>query len=288
VTLSRTREILARRGLHLRRDLGQNYLVEEAEGRRLTGLARVGAGDLVVEVGTGLGALTRALAERVGDAGHVVSVEIDSGVVRALREEPGLLPANATLVHDDALRVDLAALAGDAPRERVHLVANLPYSSATPLLRRMLDLREHFADWSVMVQREVGARLVAAPGSRDYGSLAVLHRLAARVEVLAELPPAAFFPAPRVVSSFLRIEALPESEIDGRTLRAVERVVRVLFGQRRKTISNGLRAAGFPAAVRASALAACDIAPRARAETIAPERLRELVAQLAAQAGPAA
>jgi hypothetical protein len=113
----------------------------------------------------------------------VVAVEIDAGLVRALRAER-LLPDNVELLHADALSIDLAALAGG----RARLVGNLPYSVASPLLRRLLDLRGVLTDWSVMLQREVAARVLAAEGSRDYGSLAVLHALTARVEKRAELP----------------------------------------------------------------------------------------------------
>lgn len=273
---ARTREILDRHGLHLRRELGQNFLVDEPWAARLVELAGVEPGDLVVEVGTGLGALTCALAER---AQRVVTIEIDAGVVRALREE-ALLPEQVELLHADALRSDLGALVAGSPRAHTRLVANLPYSAATPLLRRMLDLRDCFASWSVMLQREVGARLSARPGSRDYGSLAVLHSLAAKVSPLAELPPGCFFPEPRVISSFLCVEPRDPAEISADELLRVERVMRVVFGQRRKTIANGLRAAGFAAESAARALESLNIEPRVRAETLEPELLRALVRAL--------
>jgi 16S rRNA (adenine1518-N6/adenine1519-N6)-dimethyltransferase len=276
VNLARTRELLGKRGLRLRRELGQNFLVDEDWAARLVELAGVQSGDRVIEIGTGLGALTCALAAR---AEHVVSLEIDRGVVQALREE-ALLPANVTLLHVDALETDLATLAAPAPRERVRLVANLPYSAATPLLRRLLDLREHFADWSVMVQREVGARIVSVPGTRDYSSLAVLHHLAARVECVADLPAGCFFPTPKVVSSFLRVTPASQEAIGGDELLRVERVVRALFGKRRKTIRNGLRAGGFVGDGADRALEAVGIDPRCRAETLEPAVLRALTAAL--------
>ena len=150
---------------------------------RLVELAGVEAGETVIEIGAGLGMLTRALAAR---AARVVAIEIDAGLVRALRAER-LLPDNVELLHADALAVDLAALAGGGGPAR--LVGNLPYSVASPLLRRLLDLRGVLTDWSVMLQREVAARVLAAEGSRDYGSLAVLHALTVRVEKCAELAP---------------------------------------------------------------------------------------------------
>jgi len=139
VNRAATRALLERRGLRLRRELGQNFLVDDGRADRLAELAGVDADDTVLEIGTGLGTLTRALAVR---AARVVTIEIDAGVVAALHEE-SLLPSGVELVHADALSVDLASLLGAAPREHAKVVANLPYSAATPLLRRLLDLRDY-------------------------------------------------------------------------------------------------------------------------------------------------
>jgi len=277
LNLSETRELLERRGLHLRRELGQNYLIDGARADQLVELAGVQPGDTVVEVGTGLGALTRAIAER---AERVVTLEIDAGVVRTLREEQ-LLPATVELQHVDALKTDLKGLIGSSPRERTCLVANLPYSAATPLLREMLDHREEFRDWSVMVQREVAARLVSEVGSKDYGSFAVLHSVAARVERLTDVAANAFFPVPNVVSTFVRVVPHGEesSPPDKQELLRIERVVRAVFGQRRKTIANGLKAGGFGAQA-AAALERVGIDARVRAERVEPAALRSLAQAL--------
>jgi 16S rRNA (adenine1518-N6/adenine1519-N6)-dimethyltransferase len=150
--------VLARHRLLARRDLGQNFLVDDAMATRLVELAGVGPGETVIEIGAGLGTLTQALAAR---AARVVAIEVDAGLVRALRAER-LLPDNVELLHADALSVDLAALAGGPAR----VIGNLPYSVASPLLRRLLDLRGNLLDWSVMLQREVAAR-VGGGGTRD-------------------------------------------------------------------------------------------------------------------------
>jgi 16S rRNA (adenine1518-N6/adenine1519-N6)-dimethyltransferase len=276
------RALLKKHGLHLSRDLGQNFLVDERVAERLAVLAGVGSDDLVIEVGTGLGVLTRALASR---AARVVSVEIDSGLVRVLKSE-ALLPENVRLIHADALKLDLAELITEGLAEHegpVRLVANLPYSAATPLLRRLLDLRHRLTDWSVMVQRELADRISADVGTRDYGSFAVLHKLTVDVQTQLELAPGSFFPAPRVHSSFVRIWPLARSPLrsDGPDeLPSVERVVRAAFSQRRKTIVNSLRSGGFaPRGERElilEALSEADIDPGARAETVEPERLLAL------------
>jgi 16S rRNA (adenine1518-N6/adenine1519-N6)-dimethyltransferase len=281
VNAAAVRAVLARHRLLARRDLGQNFLVDEAMAARLAELAGVEAGETVIEIGAGLGALTRALAAR---AARVIAIEIDAGLVRALRAER-LLPDNVELLHADALSVDLAALA----RPPARLVGNLPYSVASPLLRRLLDLRGVLVDWSVMLQREVAARVLAREGSRDYGSLAVLHALAARVEKRAEFAPGLFHPMPRVRSSFLRIMPLAPPRLAAGELGAVERVVRAAFSKRRKTLANALRGSelaldGGPAALEAL-LRGLGIDPRARAESLSPERLLQLSRALAPAAG---
>lgn len=229
------RALLDRHGLRLSRDLGQNFLTDAKVADDLARRAGASDRDLVIEVGTGLGVLTRALAAR---ADRVRSVEIDSGLVRALREEQ-LLPDNVELVHADAREIDWAGWVREAGQP-VRVIANLPYSVATPLLRQLLDLRDVLEDWSVMIQAEVAKRLVASTGDRDYGSFCVLHRLTTDVDVLARLPPGSFFPRPKVDSSFVRVWPLASSPLREGELERVERVARAAFSQRRKRLTNGL------------------------------------------------
>jgi 16S rRNA (adenine1518-N6/adenine1519-N6)-dimethyltransferase len=263
------REQLERRGLRAARDRGQNFLVDPRIAEAIAAAAPVEAEDAVIEIGPGLGVLTRALAAR---ARRVAAIEIDAGMVRALREEGGLA-ANVDLIHADALEVDLGALAASlgAP---VRVVANLPYAVSSPLLRRLLDLRGVLRGWLVLVQREVAARLVARAGTRDYGSLAVLHALAVRIERVRDLPPACFFPAPRVTSTLVRATPLDSPALSADELPAVERVLRAAFGTRRKTLANALRHGLEPAPdpeVLHAALERLGIAAGTRAERLAPE-----------------
>jgi len=256
VSPAEIRALLERHGLRARRDLGQNFLADARLAAKLAAEARVAPGDFVLEIGCGLGVLTRALAER---ARRVVALEVDAGLVRAVRAE-GALPAAAELRHADALGADLPA-----PRR---VVANLPYAVSSPLLRRLLDLRDLLAGWAVMVQREVAQRLLAAPGTRDYGSLTVLHRLVARVERVLDVHPQCFWPVPEVTSTFLRLEPLAEAP-DGEELAEVERIARAGFAHRRKTLVNSLRAEGR--GELEGRLAEAGIAPGARAEVVPPE-----------------
>jgi len=270
---------LARHGLIAHRDLGQNFLIDASLAARLVDLAGVEPGDRVIEIGTGLGVLTRALAQT---AQRVVTIEIDAGLVRALRADAAL-PENVELVHADALQADLAGLAGagDGP---VRLVSNLPYHVSAPLLRRCLDLRSWLVDWSVMLQSEVAVRLLARPGSRDYGSLSVLHGLTVTLSKGMDLSPNCFFPVPKVDSTFVRITPLESPVVAEGELSDVERVVRAAFAKRRKTLVNSLRAGvlGTEHSVDElkSALSRCSIEPRARAESLEPARLLALAREL--------
>jgi 16S rRNA (adenine1518-N6/adenine1519-N6)-dimethyltransferase len=278
VNTSTLRALLERHGLKLKKELGQNFLVDDELARRLVGFARVEPGDHVLEIGTGLGVLTRALAER---AASVTTVEIDSGLVRVLKEE-ALLPSNTVLIHSDVLDLDLEAVVAErGGGARMRLVANLPYASATPLLRRLLDLTDRFSDWSVMLQREVALRLVAQPGSREYSSFTVLHQLVADVFKERELAPGSFFPRPQVRSVFVRVVPRRDGSAPSREeLAWIEGLLRPVFGQRRKTLGNGLRAAGFdprpPQSAGARALSAVGIGAGVRAETLDPSTLRAL------------
>jgi 16S rRNA (adenine1518-N6/adenine1519-N6)-dimethyltransferase len=234
--------------------------VNDSLAARLVTLAGVGSDETVIEIGTGLGVMTRALAAR---ARRVVTLEIDAG-----------LPENVELRHVDALDVDLSALA-QALGAKVRLVGNLPYAISSPLLRRLLDVRDRILGWSVMLQRELAQRLVAEPGTRDYGSLSVLHRLTVEVQRMMDLRPGCFLPAPRVVSSFLRITPRADAKVSSAELARVERVARAAFSARRKTLANALRgglgAAVAPAQI-AAALASAGLEPGIRAERLEPGR----------------
>jgi len=277
---------LARHGLIAHRDLGQNFLIDDALAARLVDLAGVARGDRVLEIGTGLGVLTRALANR---AQQIVTLEIDAGIVRALRAEAAL-PDNVELVHADALAVDLAEIVRRLAAEpgaragSVRLVSNLPYHVSAPLLRRCLDLRDRLTDWSVMLQSEVARRLLARPGSRDYGSLAVLYGLTVTLSKQMDLSPNCFFPVPKIHSTFVRVTPLRPPALAGPELVDVERIVRAAFATRRKTLLNSLRAGAlgpeYTVDELQAALSRCAIEPGARADSLGPHQLLSLARAL--------
>jgi len=187
--------------------------------------------DDFLEIGPGAGALTLPLAARVR---RIVAVELDETLAAGLRERA---PANVTIVGGDALRVDLAGLAGG----RVRLAGNLPYAISSPLLRRFLELRSKLIDAHLMLQREVAERIASPPGSRQYGILSVFYALYADVDVPLRFPPGAFSPPPRVGSALLRVRFLPEPRHEVADTTAFEALLKAAFAQRRKTLENNLR-----------------------------------------------
>jgi 16S rRNA (adenine1518-N6/adenine1519-N6)-dimethyltransferase len=257
VTLTRREitELLDRHGLSPSRALGQNFVADPNTVRRIVRLAEVGPGDPVVEVGPGVGSLTTALAEA---GAEVLAVELDRHLVPVLEEVVG--PLGVRVVHGDALEVDWAELL--AAHERWTLVANLPYNVGTTIVLQLLDDVPAIHRMLVMVQREVGERLAAAPGSGTYGIPSVKVALWARAEVVAKVPPTVFIPQPKVESVLVRLTRLdePAVDVDHDELMAL---VRQAFGQRRKMLRRSLAGRVGP-----EAFAAAGVAPEARPEQL--------------------
>ena len=231
------REVIARHGLSARKALGQNFILDLNLTRRIARAGGPLAGAHVVEVGPGPGGLTRALL--MEGAAHVTAIERDARILPALAEIAAAAPGRLTVVEADALGFAYEALAAAGP---VRVVANLPYNIATPLLASWITA-EPWPPWwaslTLMFQREVAERIVAAPGSGSYGRLAVLAGWRTCARLLFDVPARAFTPPPKVTSSVVRLE--PKPEPDGLPPAALERVTAAAFGQRRKMLRSSLR-----------------------------------------------
>ena len=218
-----------------RKRFGQHFL-EPAWVAKLVESLSAEASDTFLEIGPGRGALTRPLASRVG---RLVAVEIDRDLAAVL---PDGLPSHARVVQGDFLDVDLGTLLRDEPRP-VRVVGNLPYNVASPILFRLLESADEgrlFSDATLMLQKEVADRLVARPGTSDYGGLTIQAALHADVTRLLTLPPGAFRPPPKVTSAVVRLTFRPPLTDVGDP-RVFERIVRGIFLQRRKTLLNALK-----------------------------------------------
>jgi 16S rRNA (adenine1518-N6/adenine1519-N6)-dimethyltransferase len=249
--------------------LGQNFLADPNLLDAIVRDAELSAGDVVLEVGAGEGVLSERIAPV---AAHLHTVEIDRGLAPALANLAAL--PNVSLHWGDAMKIDLTAFA-PAPTA---MVANLPYSVATPLILRTIELLPSLASWTVMVQREIADRLRAAPGSRTYGSPSVVAQLACEVELLRKVDPAVFKPRPRVDSAILHLRRTGPGA-DGPT-RAL---IRAAFAHRRKSLARSLEhgAKGTLAPAR-TALATMGLAEDARAEALSPAQFATLSAKLQA------
>ena len=263
------REVIARHGLAAKKSLGQNFLLD---GNLLDRIARVPgslAGKTVYEIGPGPGGLTRALL-RAGAS--VVAVERDDRALPALAELAAAADGRLRVIGGDALAIDPRQLVGDG----AHIVANLPYNIGTALLVRWLSDATWPPWWrscTLMFQKEVAQRIVAAPGSDAYGRLAVLTQWRARARIAFDLPPQAFTPPPRVSSAVVHI--LPAAPLGDVPVARLEALTAAAFGQRRKMLRASLR--GLPGAL--AALDTCGIDPARRAETLS---VAEFVAVAAA------
>ncbi len=253
------REVIARHGLAASRSLGQNFLLDEQLLDRIARIPGPLEGERAYEVGPGPGGLTRALL-RAG--AEVVAVERDRRCLPALAELGEAADGRLRLIEGDALALDEQAIAGRG----AHVVANLPYNVGTALLVRWLG-GEAWPPWwaslTLMFQREVAERIVAAPGSGAYGRLAVLAQWRSTARLAMKVHRSAFVPPPKVMSAVVHI--VPEEAPAGVRAATLEQLTAAAFGQRRKMLRQSLK--GLPGALEA--LAAQGIDPQRRAETLA-------------------
>lgn len=272
VTPSIAADLLRRHGLRAGRRYGQHFLVDPNTVRRIVRLAGVAPGDTILEIGPGLGSLTVALAPA---ARRVVAVEIDDAIIGALSEVLGDAD-NVEVVRGDAMHIDLAGvLAGPA-----RLVANLPYNVATPVFLRVLDEVPEVSDGLVMVQRELGERWTAAPGSRAYGAVTVHAAFHAELRIAGDVPASVFMPPPDVASVLVHFTRRDRPPVDVGDPKAFFVFVRSAFGHRRKTLRNSLVAGGFAREEVEDALAACHLDGRARPEMLTLQDFAQLHAAL--------
>ncbi len=259
--------LLQHYGLHPKKSLGQNFLVDEGGLRRIVAAADLTESDVVLEIGPGLGSLTRCLA---AEAGRVVAVELDGRLIPVLEDQLAGIP-NVQLIHGDILSLNPAALAGDCYK----VVANLPFYITGAILRHLLGANPRPQMMVLTVQHEVAQRLTAAPGRLSL--LAVSVQYYGQVSRVARLKAGSFYPRPEVDSAVVRVDMYQEPPFDVPDDEWFFRVVRAGFGQKRKQLRNGLRPGlGLTADEAEALLAAAGIDHRRRAETLSLEEWASL------------
>ena len=263
--------------------LGQNFLTDLQAQRNIVDALGAAAAGTVVEIGPGRAAITALLAER---ASRLVAIELDARLAAGIRAEygsfgssgggaPGDARGNVEVIEADVLTVDLSALTTE-PGRTLTVVGNLPYYITSPILQHLFAHERVLRRAVVMVQREVADRMTAVPGTSEYGVLSVLCQLHAQVDLLFTLPPAAFTPPPEVHSSVVRMEFAPQWEALGISAGPFSRFLRECFAQKRKTLQNNLRAAGYTADEVTAALEASGQGAAVRAEELSPAKLAGL------------
>ncbi len=259
-TLEVVKYVVKRFGLHMNKRLGQNFLIRPDVVAQIADTADLKPGDPVLEIGPGIGTLTQALAETGAD---VTAVEIDSHLLPVLDKTLEHYD-NVRIIHGDILKTDIAGLMGHKPFK---VCANLPYYITTPIIMTLLEERLPMERLVVMVQKEVAERMTASPGSRIYGALSVAVQYYTQPEIIFEIPPKAFMPAPEVTSAVVCLDVRKEPPVSVIEEKRFFQVVKAAFSQRRKTFANTLKAAGVSKDGVAAILADCGIEGSRRGET---------------------
>ncbi len=275
------RDLCARHGFTLSKGFGQNFIVNPGVCPKIVEAAGIGPEWGVLEVGPGIGVLTRELARR---AARVVAVEVDNRLPPLLAETLAGYD-NVEIVMQDILKVDIAALI----REKfagmpVAVCANLPYYITSPILMRLLEEKLPIRQITVMVQKEAAERICAAPGTRQAGAISYAVAYYAKPQVLFSVQPGSFYPPPKVTSAVIRLEVHPEPPVPVPDEAAYFRLVRAAFGQRRKTAANAISAGlGVPKARVTAALEQAGLPATARPEQLTLEQFAALSRAMAEQ-----
>ena len=230
--------VLQKYNFHFQKKFGQNFLIDTHVLERIIDEAGITKDDFVIEIGPGIGTMTQYLCEA---AGAVAAVEIDKNLIPILADTLSEYD-NVEVIHNDILKVDIAALADEKNGGRpIKVVANLPYYITTPIIMGLFESHVPIESITVMVQKEVADRMQCGPGSKDYGALSLAVQYYAKPEIVAIVPPNCFMPRPNVGSAVIRLTRHESAPVDVTDERLMFRLIRASFNQRRKTLVNGLK-----------------------------------------------
>ncbi len=277
--LSTMREILSRHGFTFSKALGQNFLINPSVCPRMAELCGADAESGVLEIGPGMGVLTRELAKR---SKKTVAVELDTRLLPVLAETLADYP-NASVVQGDVMKLDLHRLIKEEfPGMQVAVCANLPYYITSPVIMKILEEKLPITALTVMVQKEAADRICAKPGTRACGAVSAAVQYYAEPEILFQVSRGSFMPAPNVDSTVIRLNVRPKPPVELRSEEHFFRLVKAAFGQRRKTALNAVSSGlGIPKAQVAEAMQRAGIASNARAEQMTLEMLAAFSNELA-------
>ena len=272
----RTIEVIKKYEFCFQKKFGQNFLIDGHVLDKIIAGAGVTKDDMVLEIGPGIGTMTQYLAEA---AGKVVAVEIDRNLLPILQETLSDYD-NVKVIHADVLSLDLEKLVQEENGGRpIKVVANLPYYITTPIIMALFEQHVPLANVTVMVQKEVAARMKSGPGSKDYGALSLAVQYYAEPYIVANVPCNCFMPRPNVDSAVIRLTRYEEPPVQVKDEKMLFKIIRASFNQRRKTLQNGLNNSSelnFTKDQSAAAIAAAGFSPSVRGEALTLEQFARL------------
>ena len=272
----RTIEVIKKYEFCFQKKFGQNFLIDGHVLDKIIAGAGVTKDDMVLEIGPGIGTMTQYLAEA---AGKVVAVEIDRNLLPILQETLADYD-NVKVIHADVLSLDLEKLVQEENGGRpIKVVANLPYYITTPIIMALFEQHVPLANVTVMVQKEVAARMKSGPGSKDYGALSLAVQYYAKPDIVANVPCNCFMPRPNVDSAVIRLTRYEEPPVQVKDEKMLFKIIRASFNQRRKTLQNGLNNSSelnFTKDQIAAAIAEAGFSPSVRGEALTLEQFAKL------------
>lgn len=234
----KTIEVIQKHGFDFQKKFGQNFLIDSHVLNKIIDAAEITKDDFVLEIGPGIGTMTQYLAEA---AREVTAVEIDRNLIPILKETLSAYD-NVTVINQDVLKLDIAALAQEKNEGKpIKVVANLPYYITTPIIMGLFESHVPISSITVMVQKEVAMRMQAGPGTKDYGALSLAVQFYAEPYIAANVPPNCFIPRPNVGSAVIRLKSYQEPPVKVKDEKLLFALIRASFNQRRKTLVNGLK-----------------------------------------------
>jgi 16S rRNA (adenine1518-N6/adenine1519-N6)-dimethyltransferase len=265
-----TKEVVLKYNFKFTKSLGQNFLIDDSVLDDIVDGAEITKEDYVIEIGPGVGTLTKELLQR---AKRVTSIELDEKLIPILQEELKDFE-NFELVHKDALKVDYNELIGE--EKSVKIVANLPYYVTTPIIANLLNGKYNIASITIMIQKEVAERIDAEPSTKDYGAFSLLVQYYCNTKIIRRVPPSSFIPAPKVDSIVIRLDRLEKPRVQISDEKLFFNVIRQSFNMRRKTLWNAMKNIGLDKEKLKDAFEKANIDPNRRGETLSIEEFANL------------
>ncbi|MBC2581274.1 16S rRNA (adenine(1518)-N(6)/adenine(1519)-N(6))-dimethyltransferase RsmA [Clostridium sp. DJ247] len=265
-----TKDVVKKYEFKFSKSLGQNFLIDNSVLNDIVEGAEVNSEDFVIEIGPGVGTLTKELLKK---AKRVCAIELDSELIPILNEELKEFD-NFQLIHKDALKIDFKEIIGD--EKSVKVVANLPYYVTTPIISKLLNEEYKFKSLTIMIQKEVGERIAAKPNTKEYGALSILVQYYCNTEVIRRVSPASFIPRPKVDSIVIRLDKFDIPRVNVIDRELFFKIVRNSFNMRRKTLWNALKGLKLTSEAMEGAFIKARIDPKRRGETLSIEEFAKL------------